>query len=205
MCSVVAFSGKNKTRLLPLLKESIIRGMHAYGVAYYTDTESVVGKSIKTTKSHDLDEVIAVAYEDKLSPLIFHARYSTSGDWRDHTNNQPLQRNDCALAFNGTLDMGTKEEMENRHGVKLQTSNDGELALLALDAGKLETFVAQTRGSFAGVILYEGRVWGLRNERRPLWVVRGDDYAYFVSTSDIARRAGLTDPKLIPCNKLICL
>jgi glutamine phosphoribosylpyrophosphate amidotransferase len=126
--------------------------------------------------------------------MIFHNRYSTSGDWHEHLNNQPLFREGVSLAFNGTLDMRSKQQMEVAYGVKLHTSNDGELPLIAyLDGGVegLRSFIAQSKGSFAGILITKNKIIALRNAKRPLWLHSGSSLV-IASTEDILKRAGLT-------------
>jgi len=163
-----------------LLEESAIRGVHSFG--FYGPGG--------TSKHHRLAEAVK---QMPMAPFIFHNRYSTSGDWDDHNNNQPIISGSVGMAFNGTLDMRTKEEMEAAHGVKMRTYNDGELALLAYlkggDRGLMD-FIEETGGSFAGVFLEPGRLFAYRNTKRPLWVVDEGSLAVIASTQDILSRAG---------------
>lgn len=185
MCGLVAWiSGPHSDVgvVRRVMAESAIRGIHAFGVA-------MPGKQPR--KFFRLGDALDCMTKP---PMIFHNRYSTSGDWREHLNNQPLFREGVSLAFNGTLDMRSKREMEIAHGVKLHTSNDGELPLIAyLDGGVegLRSFIAQSKGSFAGILITKSKIIALRNARRPLWLHAGSSLV-IASTEDILKRAGLT-------------
>lgn len=174
-----------------LARESRIRGMHSYGIA----TPTMV------LKSHDLDEVIDAF--DASEPTIFHARYSTSGDWRNHENNQPIiidaTERSCrlALAFNGVIDMGTRAEMSERWDVRLETDNDGEIFLRRLLLGQsIASFVGGIAGSFAGVWLEGDVLQCARNARRPLWKCEWPDVKWLASTKDVFVRAGFAAENL---------
>lgn len=120
---------------------------------------------------------------------IYHARYCTSGG--DH---QPIYRNDRVLAFNGVIDMGTKEEMEMRHSVTMNTDNDGELFLIkTLTFKSMIEFIDNPKITFAGLIMDSISVVAIRNVGRPLWMYEDIDCRYFASTKDIFKRAGFNE------------
>jgi glutamine phosphoribosylpyrophosphate amidotransferase len=183
------------------MQQSKIRGLHAFGLGW------AVGKGVKVEKSNSFDRLLSLLPAKLPARIVFHARYSTSGDYTVMANNQPLERDGACLAFNGTLDMGTKEEMERRHGVKLLSDNDGELALLAALRGKLGEFVAQTRGSFAGILVAQNTLSAVRNSRRPLWMWEdGKGGTFFASTRDIFKRADIgAEPVEVPAGQILTL
>jgi glutamine phosphoribosylpyrophosphate amidotransferase len=191
MCGVVGFSCDNPSEehydlLAKLICESAIRGLHRFGISYTNPTFGIV-----TKKNHDL---IALNIP-KVNKLIFHNRYSTSGDYKDHKNNQPITYGKIALAFNGVIDMRTKEEMEAAYGIQMRTENDGEIVLQTCgsDKEKLKSFVENTTGSFAGLILTaSNELLAIRNTNRPLWTCEYKDGVYFASTKDIFKRADST-------------
>lgn len=205
MCGVVAYFGQRshqaRTDFVRLARESKVRGLHAFGAAWYE------GDKLKFAKSLNLEGLLVEIPTELPERFIFHNRYSTSGDFRNMVCNQPLLRSDAALVFNGTLDMGTKAEMEARHGVCLVSDNDGELALIkALEGTQaFSDFVKGSRGSFAGAVLSEGRLWVMRNTRRPLWHVNRGTGQFFASTKDIIKRALGCDASSFPMNDLITL
>lgn len=202
MCGVVGFSGKPSTtaRIMfsRLAEESIVRGMHAFGFGY------VERDGVRLEKSLHLPELLYKLPNKLPARTVFHARYSTSGDYTCTVNNQPLAVEGSCLVFNGTLDMGTKQEMEAAHGVKLISENDGELALLAGLRGELLKFVQSSHGSFAGIMLSRGKLYAIRNYRRPLWQWRSSAGVFFASTKDIFLRADIgADPEEIQPNTLV--
>lgn len=191
MCSVIGYQplngvvGEEAHRLFAnLMRESRIRGMHAYGLA----REGFVKRSFSA------DEIIENF--DPMKPNIAHARYSTSGEWRVLENNQPIVVDDFALAFNGVIHMGTKAEYEAWFNVECESDNDGEIFVRKMKAGvSPEEFVSSSlTGSFAGVWLRDGFLYALRNERRPLWLCLWQEAIWFASTKDIFQRAGFEDP-----------
>jgi glutamine phosphoribosylpyrophosphate amidotransferase len=125
---------------------------------------------------------------------IYHARYCTSGG--DH---QPVYGAYKSLVFNGVIDMGTKEEMEQRHEVDMKTDNDAELALLVpskMDTDYIDAlikFIDNPKITFAGLIIDDNtkQLIAIRNSGRPLWMYQDIDCVYLASTLDIFKRAGV--------------
>lgn len=198
MCAIIGYAAKREpdTELvIRLFRESKIRGLHAFGYSYLGPYSALCTE--KFLNFEDLEAKLR-AFTPKL--LIGHCRYSTSGDWRNPENNQPIVRGN-ALVFNGVIDMGTKQEMEARYGVLLENENDGEL-LLSSGKEPLD-FVRDLPGSFAGILLTPSGAFALRNERRPAYVgYRGGDVCV-ASTSDILVRAGLIDIEEIEPLKVV--
>lgn len=191
MCGIVGYSGRqgaaDRSRFIALCREACIRGVHAFGIAYIDDS----GK-LRVYKTQSFSELVENIPSPIPSKIIFHNRYATSGDASIMSNNQPIYVNGDALVFNGTIDMGTKPEMEERHGVKLVTENDGELVLLDFQQGTPLKHIASKNVSFAGMILTSyGAMFAVRNEMRPLWLFNGDGCKFVCSTRDIASRAPL--------------
>lgn len=190
MCGVVGFSsGKghsaqgHRESFIRLCRESRIRGVHAFGIAWW-DGE------LHCKRSTDYQEVIDAIPDPLPDRIIFHNRYCTSGDYKIPENNQPIVAEGCALVFNGTIDMGTKAEMEARSGYKLNTENDGELVLRDYLAGDAMRRLRARIATFAGIFLDgSGRMIALRNELRPLNVIKLDGCTMLCSTKDIASRA----------------
>ena len=86
MCSVIGFFGRyNKELLTKVFFNSRIRGLHAFGYAYYNEQDLQVKKFL------DYDNFVASINEDKPNKFIAHFRYSTSGDYNNQENNQPLK------------------------------------------------------------------------------------------------------------------
>jgi|TARA_R100000479_G_scaffold145757_1_gene81190 glucosamine 6-phosphate synthetase-like amidotransferase/phosphosugar isomerase protein len=192
MCGVVGFScdapqAAHYELLKRIMRESKIRGLHSFGVAYVDD-------GIKVNKVHDLDELDI----PQATRIIFHNRYSTSGDYLDHENNQPLSNKSTALVFNGVLDMRTKDEMEAAYNVTLSCDNDGALLLELCndDPEEMLQWTKERNASFAGLVLSSSNVLtAFRNANRPLWLATYQGGLYFASTRDIFMRA---EPSLDP-------
>lgn len=203
MCGVVGFSGKGGSRaqFVALCKQSCIRGVHAFGAAWI-DTDGQL-RYVRSVSYAAVEDAIPNPLPDR---IVFHNRYCTSGDYLVPENNQPIvfdtQR--IALVFNGTVDMGTKEEMEARSGYNLLTENDGELVLRDFCEGDPFRRIGKATGtSFAGVVLGVNSsglqyMYALRNEKRPLWAFRTSAGYFITSTRDIASRAKLDTSSGVP-------
>lgn len=191
MCGIVGFAGKpqvcGRERFIALCRQSCIRGVHAFGIAWWSPS-----KGVQVFRSLDFEEVMSMVSEPLPCAIIFHNRYSTSGDYRIMANNQPVFVNGTALVFNGTVDMGTKEEMEQRYGITLQSDNDGEIVLNDVLDGHPFRHISKSDKSFAGITIDNlGRVTAFRNKMRPLWLFAEQTSTFICSTKDIASRAGL--------------
>lgn len=187
MCAIVGVSGDwNEQTLLNVLKWSRIRGLHAFGYAYYCENELIYHKF--TNYNQFCQSII----ENKPVKFIAHFRYSTSGDWRIMENNQPIILNKSALVFNGVIDMSTKEEMESKWKCTLNTENDGEIALIQYNLGKIDDLIDNKTRSFAGLFLNKNNeIVAIRNRRRPMYVGKQDNCYYLASTYDILNRSNV--------------
>ena len=188
MCGIVGYSGASRPgqreRFIALCAEARIRGEHAYGIAWHGQDGLHVFKSL------DFGEVMNAVPDPLPERIIFHNRYSTSGDYRDMRNNQPIHVNGAALVFNGTVDMGTKAQMERRYGIRMETENDGEIVMRDIERGEPFAHIGSTHTAFAGMFLDSGgRMFALRNGMRPLWAADESGDKWLVSTRDIALRA----------------
>ena len=199
MCGVIGYSSddprpSHADALRSLFYESRVRGLHAFGFSLWD------GERVVTQRFLDLKACLA-AIPRGATRLIGHCRYSTSGDYKNVVNNQPLQIGEAAMAFNGVISMATRAEYERQNGRKYDTENDGEIFLdkFVRDDGWLE-FVARGRFSFAGLTLHRGRLTALRNKSRPLCRVDQGSATFFASTADIFLRAGFAEaPTPVPC------
>ena len=184
MCGIVGFYAKKPTKknielLHLIIQQSKIRGLHSFGYSYY-DNE------LKTIKQHNIYD-INFPVSDR---IIFHNRYATSGDYLDHNNNQPISVNDMSLVFNGVIDMRTKEEMQESYNIQMQTENDGELViqLCGNDQEKIIDYIKKIKGSFAGLIMMNNKMYAIRNKNRPAWKLEYNNATYIASTKDIFKR-----------------
>lgn len=190
MCAIIGFVSDNPTpeainTLKRLFIESKIRGMHAYGYAALQNGQITEHKS--NTLRPLLDSIKTP------TRLIGHCRYSTSGDYKDHRNNQPIRHGDEWLVFNGVIDMGTKAEMETAYRVKMETENDGELMLLSKNRMKL----LKANITYSGLMLSPGKMIFFRNDARPAYHATKYGATFVGSTADILRRCFL-DPLPMP-------
>ncbi len=184
MCSVIGFHGRFDPSVIGrVLAESRVRGLHAFG--YYAEVDGAP-YHLRTT---DYGEFVGGLMELAHTKFIANFRYSTSGDWRDPLNNQPIRTEYGAMAFNGVVHQGTKAEMEQEFGMTLPADNDGHvLAARLFD----DEFLKRPKITYAAVYMKGGKVCAIRNGLRPLWVTNAKVYNLAASTFDILDRAGLT-------------
>lgn len=212
MCGVIGYQSDHPRAahlqtLRRLFLESKIRGLHAFGFA-----ATWRGQNDRWMVVKDLDlrtvlaKLRAIPLGDWPLSVIGHCRYSTSGDYRDPLNNQPITLDGMAFAFNGVLDMREKHQYETAYGRTYTTGNDGEIFMRhVLDGGDPVEFACRT-GSLAACYLYHGEAYALRNNYRPLWYATGSGTTWVASTVDILRRAvGRTPALELPANRIFTL
>lgn len=209
MCGIIGFAGSNLTDgvrsfLSALLKQSQIRGMHAYGVAY-----GYFGDSLCFKKTFDLNEIVNIIYSEQYNMLMAHTRYSTSGDWRVLANNQPISVGKDVLVFNGVVRMCSKNEYQKEFKEHYQTENDGEIVLRLMQKGKPYGLLLRSYDvSYAGLHYIKRQLFAMRNENRPLWLARHGGNTYVASTKDIFTRSfvsGKINCQLIPAYRKVLL
>ncbi len=189
MCAIIGYVRGERHDLEPLRKllyQSKIRGLHSFG--YYV---KYADGSVDQRKYTDIAAGLDLLSSEIVAG-IFHFRYSTSGDFREPRNNQPIYWGHKGLIFNGVVSMKTKAEMEAEYKIEMDTENDGEI-VLKLHSDSKETFkrfLETHPGSFAGAIMTPSRIIFGRNERRPAWQAMKRHGIYFASTFDILDRAG---------------
>lgn len=184
MCSIIGYKGKYDEELLDkIFQYSRIRGLHSFGYSFYNP-------ELTTKKFLDYTSFLSSIHNDRPNLFIAHFRYSTSGDYLDQNNNQPLQLKETSIAFNGVISQGTKEEMEETYNVELSGENDGYILLQKYK--DIEFLNSNITYSMVG--LNDKRLFALRNERRPLWYKDIEDGVIVSSTSDILLRSGIEEP-----------
>lgn len=171
--------------------------MHAAGFAAWKDGEMVVKKCFNI---RELNFELSRLWP--FNAMVGHTRYSTSGDWQDHRENQPIEFDGVAFAFNGVISGATREENEERFEMKLETSNDAEIFLNKyIFRNDLNELMRVTKASFAGLVLDEDDLKPFRNSRRPLYSIQESHGTFYASTADIFKRAKFTgNPTEVPCN-----
>ena len=189
MCAVVGGSGAFIPELVSrLLHNSRLRGVHSFGYSFY------LGKDIITRKFVDFKEFHNSIQKEAPEKFIAHFRYSTSGDYKNPDNNQPLQSEDTAIAFNGVISQKSKKEIEVEYGVEMPSDNDGHVLLQKY---KDKSFRATQKVTYAAIGLADGKLFALRNSKRPLWQSVGSKVTLFASTKDVFVRSGVKDCELI--------
>ena len=191
MCGVVGFNGKFHRPAFELfcrlVDQSEVRGMHAYGIA--TACEDCAVRTFKGFTADSIKE-FAERFVGQKGAVIAHTRYSTSGDYKIHANNQPIVRASTALVFNGVVTQLPKQRWVDSFGVECHTENDGEILLALAEAGQpIADSISKTNATFAGLWISDGNLNAYRNPKRPLYQAKHKAGVYYASTSDIFRRA----------------
>jgi glutamine phosphoribosylpyrophosphate amidotransferase len=191
MCAIVGFYSEDKSLkqialLTKIMEESSIRGLHSFGIAYNSK------RGIKIHKTFDLkiNNFISHFWDNGGKRLIFHCRYSTSGDFQDMKNNMPIRAYRTALVLNGVISMEEKHIFEKQFNVKCRTANDAEIILR--HKRYIDFLIDNPDASFAGLFLRKNKLIALRNNKRPLYYFTAYGAKYFVSTIDIAVRSGVS-------------
>lgn len=214
MCGVVGvysvspLSQKMRQEVQALMTQAKIRGLHAFGFSLYQGRELV---TVKNPTLPGILEDFEQAFSDRQVPvavpirLIYHNRYSTSGDYADPRNNQPIdirKPEAMALVFNGVISQRDQPGYEAEFGVRCETANDGEVLMRKVLAGEdPAAFLTSGPMSFAGLWLRRERMTVLRNASRPLHYYRPNpNTVYFASTADIFDRALGVVAREVPIN-----
>jgi hypothetical protein len=200
------FNEKHAKLTEALLLESQVRGRHATGVTWSSGTAPMVTVKQPVPATEFVKTHLSMPLGEVGVRVLGHCRYSTSGDWEDNANNQPLESREVSLVHNGLVSMGTKEEFEHQYGVRTHSYNDSEVilqhVLRALQAGPSVTLVDALGKALHRIHRVEPPIFALgimglrwpmlcvRDHIRPLWLfsiaslgVRG-----FASTKDIIDR-----------------
>lgn len=210
MCGIIGYFSKNPLDedfeiIKEIFKNSKIRGLHAFGFTALLPT------GLETVKCHNLEDILNnLDFFKTLKPkiLIGHNRYSTSGDYKKHINNQPvyLAKEGISLVFNGVISMKHKKEYEILYNESYETENDGEIILRKyLKNENITDFINNSNISFAGMILTESKkeLLFLKNWRRPAYYSKKNNSIFIASTKDILKKSGLDSIVSFNNNELI--
>lgn len=202
MCSIIGYDGEwDQSLVFSLLYNSRIRGLHSFGYSYVSNSNI-----LEVKKFLDYDEFCKELSIDKPNKFIAHFRYSTSGDYLNLSNNQPLVLNNVSLVFNGVLDMGSKIEMEQKYKINMSSHNDGELALIYKEKSNQYLYDLIKDKSFAGLFMYNtGKIEILKNKNRPCHFGLIENTKIVASTKDILLRSGVKKISSIIENTLVVL
>ena len=133
---------------------------------------------------------------------IWHCRYSTSGDWKDHANNQPIKSGQRVIAANCVISMKAKAEYEQEYGIACDTDNDAEIFLKRIEKGIREEIIVE-KGAFAGVWIENGKIRAIRNNYRPLYISKHAGATWVMSTADAFYRTTGKYPRPIDTGKVV--
>ena len=210
MCGIIGYKwdGANPTLtkafVEALLVRSQMRGCHATGIAW---AENGKLQSLKRPL-----QAQAFIYTKQWNDLmvnppraaILHTRYSTSGDWQNNSNNQPLIDGDLAIVHNGLVSMATKGEFEQAYHVRCETENDSEIILRKIQIKRLgydfQDAIADAMDDIdavappifsVGLLRADGHLLSFNDKVRPLFRFKVPDFGLsgFCSTEDIFQRA----------------
>ena len=192
MCSIIGYSGEYDKKLVEqLMFNSRIRGLHSFGYSFFEDKELV------TKKFLDYKKFIDNINKDKPTKFIAHFRYSTSGEYTNQENNQPIVKNGSAMVFNGVIDMGSKKELEEKYKTKLISCNDGEVVLNIFNQAAEEVRDFIKNKTFAGLFLKDNKITVIKNRLRPCYLGVKNDIKVIASTKDILKRSGIENAKTV--------
>tara|TARA_R110000824_G_scaffold161996_3_gene337569 strand:+ start:1829 stop:2500 length:672 start_codon:yes stop_codon:yes gene_type:complete len=204
MCGVIGYSPlegqtiqeskDSRGAFKKLFHESTVRGKHYYGIAQVLPAPlGELSTAFDVWKSR-YEASIAMQFT-AFTPTVAHTRFSQSGDWKVKENNQPIIVSPRALAMNGVIHMGTKQEYEKAFGVRCEVDNDAEIFLRCLKKGQsAPDFLNTVEGSFAGVwITPEQGLFAARNKHRPLWKCKQYGAIWVASTQDIFVRSEFSE------------
>lgn len=198
MCGVIGVSLNNVTEmdlenLRRLFVETEIRGRHATGISWVKDgvlhtiKESVPASEFLT--QHNLKDCVD---SDNSLSLIGHIRYSTS----DLRYNQPFSDGATSIVHNGVI----SQEHSSTWKYPCKTENDSEMILHSIQAGKHPLSDFDGASLAVCTLTSDKTLQCYRNGERPLWYVRQENGFIFMSTEDIALRAGYDNPMITMMN-----
>jgi glutamine phosphoribosylpyrophosphate amidotransferase len=180
MCSIIGYKGKFQSNFVSkLLDESRCRGIHSFG--FHTKNG--------TQKFLDYNLFKKELLKEQPDIFIAHFRYSTSGDYKNLENNQPLTTDDKSMVFNGVISQLDKTSMEKKFNIELPSDNDGWILFNYFSPHGISELPKGVSYAFLGL---DGEgITAVRNELRPLWKYESKKYVVLSSTKDILIRTGI--------------
>ena len=164
-----------------------IRGTHAYGIV------SLINGKYDLYKTFDLDQIqeylkIVCVPSAK---ILFHNRYSTSGNYDDMDNNLPQGDEKLGyISFNGVLEQSDSSNWHRLYDIDASNDNDVQILLKLMEQGHsiLDLLKRYPNWSLAACMLTPDKLLGFRNNKRPLYHYQDGDLEMFISAVDpIAR------------------
>ncbi len=205
MCGILGYCGppQGAETIWKLQMALKIRGLHAFGLSFYGPAGLTTVKRATPFPLREIETALETS-----AVLIYHNRYSTSGDWQTPQNNQPIQTGDLAVAMNGVLSMAPKAEYQVEHGIVCETENDTEIFNRRLLRGDdVAGWLASSPASCAAVWIQDGTLFALRNRSRPLHRFDEGGATFFISTIEAVDRALKREVPIqnVPPNKIVCV
>jgi len=190
-----------------IMLQSQIRGMHSCGVAWTERGRMFSQKSVGTVKHFlQTNEMWPRLHHSVPDSMLFHTRYSTSGDVTVE-NAQPITAVNYAIAHNGLVSMENPDKLQHDYKVvAMQTTNDSEVLLQKMEANSmveyhptknlirslLDTAKVEPPIYSLGILEKDtGDLYVTRDHLRPLTIfyVKEWEMYGFASTRDIVLRA----------------
>lgn len=189
MCAIIGiytdkFNQTNQLLLKELLIQSRIRGKHATGISYYS--ESKFDSELFTLKQSISSDIFVkcIDFNEISSSVIGHCRYSTS----DLNYNQPIDNGIDSIVHNGIITQSDPESWKQKFGYSCEGKNDSELIIRCIDENK-EPLIVFKESSLAVIHLrQDNSLLFYRNKFRPIWYVKYENSYYIGSTEDILNR-----------------
>lgn len=195
MCGIIGVylnkvTDEQKQKIIKLILESGIRGVHATGLSHLKDGKIITYSDHLSSKDflegQSMDDFVD---SDGGLYMIAHTRYSTS----DLRYNQPIGDENLAICHNGVISQEPPKTWKKTFGLTTKTSNDSEL-IYALLKNKEDPLV-KFQGSMAVCILDTISLVAFRNHERPLWYSLEKNGIIFASTKNILKRSGFKKPE----------
>lgn len=194
MCGIIGIylnkiTDSQKQKIINLILESGIRGVHATGISYLKRGKITTISAHESSKEFLSDKFLDDYIDSNNLYLIAHTRYSTS----DLRFNQPIGDDRLAICHNGVISQEPPNTWKKTFGLTTKTSNDSELIYASLK--EKEDPLTQFEGSMAVCILDTISLVAFRNHERPLWYSLEKNGIVFASTKDILKRSGFKQPQ----------
>lgn len=175
MCGVFGAIGSLDNAILQeIAAEAKKRGPHAYGISWLSNDSICTQKAAQAINPKEAFKRIDT------KAIIGHCRLSTSGSYKDVTNNQPIVLNNLALAHNGNI--RSYLQIASDIGVRLATNCDSEIIGHMIQRMGVENTLIHLENEMpmALLLLQNNKITVFRNGL-PVYMLRTDGAIYFCS------------------------